>query len=105
MAQVVAVLRSDAELSISGRIDARAASDVRAALHAAIDTGDGDVLVDVTGVELVDATGLGVLVGAHRRASQAGRRLVLLGVGQRLQRILRLTRLDRVIALEPAPTA
>ena len=50
---------------------------MRAALHRAIDAGTGDLVVDLTQVELVDATGLGVLLGAHRRAKQQGRRLVL----------------------------
>jgi anti-anti-sigma factor len=49
-------------------LDVRSVAEVRDALHAAIDAGDGDLVVDVSGVELVDAAGLGVLVGADRRA-------------------------------------
>ena len=75
---------------------------MREALHAAIDAGAGDLVVDVSGVDLVDATGLGVLLGAHRRAAQAGRRVVLRDASPRLVRILRLARLHRVFAVEPA---
>ena len=74
---------------------------MREALHAAIDAGAGDLVVDVSGVDLVDATGLGVLLGAHRRAGQAGRRVVLRDASPRLLRILRVARLHRVFALEP----
>jgi anti-anti-sigma factor len=90
------------ELVLSGRLDARTATEVRDALHTAIDAGLGDLVVDVSGVDLVDATGLGVLLGAHRRAVRAGRRVVLRDASPRLLRILRLARLHRVFALESA---
>ena len=48
----------------------------------------------------VDATGLGVLVGADRRAKLAGRRVVLRDAAPRLLRILRVTRLNRVLTME-----
>lgn len=53
-------------------------------------------------MDLVDATGLGVLVGADRRAKLAGRRVVLRDVRPRLLRILRATRLHRVLTIEVA---
>jgi anti-anti-sigma factor len=92
------------ELALSGRLDASSASEMRDALHAAIDAGAGDLIVDASGVDLVDATGLGVLLGAHRRAARAGRRIVLRDASPRLVRILRLARLQRVFAVEPAAT-
>jgi anti-sigma B factor antagonist len=89
-------------LALSGHLDARSATEVRAALHAAIDAGEGDLIVDASGVDLVDATGLGVLLGAHRRAAKAGRRIVLRDSSPRLVRMLRLARLHRVFDI-PSP--
>jgi anti-anti-sigma factor len=74
-------------------------------LHAALATGSGPLVVDISGVELLDATGLGVLVGAHRRARLDGRELVLRGASPRVARLLKVTRLDRVITLAPALSA
>jgi anti-anti-sigma factor len=91
-------------LALSGNLDARSATEVREALHTAIDTGVGDLVVDASGVDLVDATGLGVLLGAHRRAAKAGRRIVLRDASPRLVRMLRLARLHRVFAVEPSAT-
>ena len=90
------------ELVLSGRLDVRTATEIREALHAAIDAGSGDLVVDASGVDLIDATGLGVLLGAHRRASKAGRRVVLRDASPHLVRMLRLARLHRVFAVEPA---
>lgn len=82
---------------LSGRLDVVVAADVRLSLAAAVDSGDGDLVLDVSRVCGVDATGLGVLVGAHRRARRSGRTLVLLDVPPPLARVLLLTRLDRVL--------
>ena len=92
------------ELALSGRLDVSAVAEVRAALHQAIDSGTGDLVVDLSGVELLDATGLGVLLGADRRAKLLGRQLVLRDAAPRVRRILRVTRLHRVLTLD-APVA
>lgn len=85
---------------LSGRLDARGAGPARDTLHAALAAGSGRLVVDLSGVELLDATGLGVLVGAHRRARLEGRELVLSAAPPRVARLLSLTRLDRVITVE-----
>jgi anti-anti-sigma factor len=90
----------DGALGLSGWLDARAAGAVRDALHAALAEGSGPLVVDLSGVDLVDATGLGVLVGAHRRARLEGRELVLRGTPPRVARLLARTRLHRVLTLE-----
>lgn len=84
-------------LELRGRLDVAAATDVRLALAAAVDAGDGDLVLDLAGLEAVDATGLGVLVGAHRRAFRRGRTLVLHDAPAPVARVLRVTRLDRVL--------
>ena len=97
----IEVLRPGADIALRGRLDVRTAPTVRAALHLLIDGGIGDVLVHGEALEIWDSCGLGVLVGAHRRARQAGRRVVLTGLPARELRLLRATRLNRVFTVEP----
>jgi anti-sigma B factor antagonist len=82
---------------LRGRLDVHTVADVRAELRVAVVHGTGELLVDLTGVELGDTTGLGVLLGVHRRAVRAGRAMVLVGVSPGLQRLLVATRLARVL--------
>jgi anti-anti-sigma factor len=82
---------------LTGRLDVHAAADVRLALADAVAAGEGDLVIDLAFLDAVDATGLGVLVGAHRRAGRAGRTLVLRDVPAPVGRLLFLTRLDRVL--------
>ncbi len=86
-------------LQLAGRLDVHAAADVRLALADAVEAGEGDLVIDLASLDAVDATGLGVLVGAHRRAGRAGRTLVLRDVPPPVGRLLFLTRLDRVLRL------
>ncbi|BCJ36049.1 hypothetical protein Athai_35520 [Actinocatenispora thailandica] len=90
---------------VSGRFDTHTAASVRERLHAAVAQGDGLLLIDMSTVDTFDATGLGVLVGTHRLAEQAGRQLALRGTPARLTRLLHLTRLDRFLPTVPVPPA
>ena len=90
---------------LAGRLDVHAAADVRIALADAVELGTGDLVIDLALLEGVDATGLGVLVGAHRRAGRAGRTLVLRDVTPPVHRLLFLTRLDRVLRLSSSDAA
>ena len=74
-------IRGDhAELVVGGRLDVRSAADARTVLHSAVDDGAGDLVLDLSELDSWDATGLGVIMGAHRRAGRvpavraAGRR-------------------------------
>lgn len=89
-------------LAIRGRLCAATVADVRAALIAAIAAGRGDLVVDIEEVEIADASGLGVLVSAHRLALRSDRRVVLRNVPSRVERLLAVTHLNRVLAVDLA---
>jgi anti-anti-sigma factor len=93
-------IEAGAVVALAGRLDVQGAGTARDALHAAVDAGVGRLVVDISEVELLDATGLGVLVGTHRRARMAGRQLVLLDATPRVARILALTKVNRIIPIE-----
>ena len=97
----VRVVQPGAEVDLVGRLDAKSASVVRDILHACLDEGEGDFLLHVGELEIWDSTGLGVLVGAHRRARRAGRRVVLTEVPPRHLRLLKATKLHRLFVVEP----
>ena len=90
------------EVAITGRIDVHTVPDVRLLLHEIIDTGTGDVLMRLQHAEIGDATGLGVLVEAYNRARRAGRRLAVVDMSARTQRLLRASRLDRSLVHKDA---
>ena len=96
----VAEIRTGQEVSVSGRLDVHTVADVRMALHDILGRGSGDLLIHLAEAEVHDATGLGVIVGAHHHARRAGRRLVMVDVSPRLDRLVRTSRLQRVLIRE-----
>jgi len=94
------VVRAGAELVLAGRLDARTAPNARSMLHDAVAEGTGDLVLRVAGLEIGDSTGLGVVIGVGRRARRVERRLVLAGVRPREVRLLRATRLSRMLTME-----
>ncbi|HEY0357318.1 MAG TPA: STAS domain-containing protein [Mycobacteriales bacterium] len=87
-------------VTLTGRVDGATVASCREVLHRAVDSGRGLLVVDVSAVVLVDATGLAMLLGTARRAGHAGRRLVLRGTPPRVARLLRVTGLDVVLPTE-----
>lgn len=90
------------ELAISGELNVNTISQAREALAAAIRNGDGELRLQMADAEVADAAGLGVLVAAHERAKTAGRCIVFRDVSQRLDRVIRATKLSRVLIWTPA---
>jgi anti-sigma B factor antagonist len=97
----VRVVRPGTEMDLVGRLDSRTASMLREILQRSVDDGEGDLLLHIGSLEIWDSAGLGVLVGAHRRARRAGRRVVLTEVPPRHLRLLRATKLHRLFVVEP----
>ncbi|MFE0130587.1 STAS domain-containing protein [Streptomyces sp. NPDC059037] len=80
------------------------ATHVREVLHSALNDGTGDLVLNLSGLTFCDATGLGVIMGAHRRAGRLGRRLILQDVPRHLERVLVMTRLNRILEMESSAT-
>jgi anti-sigma B factor antagonist len=91
-------------MAVAGRVDLSTVAEFRARLGAAVDRAAGAgtpvLALDLHGVDLVDATGLGVLLGAHRRARRDGIRLRLVRPSAELCEKLLVSRLYRVLDVE-----
>jgi anti-anti-sigma factor len=57
---------------------------------------DGDVEVDCSGLEFIDAAGLGALVAAHNACEERGSLLILVDPSRRVRRVMALVELDRL---------
>ncbi len=58
-------------------------------------------IVDMTDVPYVDSAGIGVLVNSYISREKSGRRLLLVGVRERVLNVLRTTRVDQFFSFFP----
>jgi anti-sigma B factor antagonist len=84
---------------LRGSLDLATAPTVRAALNDATDNDSHHIIVDLTQLEFLDSTGLGVLIGAHRRAAEHGGSLRLIVHDGSIARLLNITGLIAVFAV------
>lgn len=89
---------------LSGAVDVSQALELRELLGAQIDGPGARVLVDMGEVPMIDSSGIGVMVSAHRRADGigAGAAFALAASGATVARVLSLTRTDRLLRLYPS---
>lgn len=95
-------------VALRGQLDVATAPLLRQELLETHHAGAAAIVIDLAGVEYLDSMGLGVLVGALKRARAHGGRLVIAGPTPHVQRALELSRVaeiieivDRVEDLEP----
>jgi anti-sigma B factor antagonist len=82
---------------VTGEIDVRTAPDLRARLHHAVDGCPGTVVtLDLSGLEFMDSTGLGVLIDAQKRARRRDGDVVLIAVPARIAKLFIITGLHKV---------
>lgn len=84
---------------VSGELDIYTAPRLREQLLWLTDqdsSGCARVLLDLNDVTFIDSTGLGAIVGAHRRFTQRGGVLELVCGSGPVRRLLSITRLDQV---------
>ncbi|WP_436794516.1 STAS domain-containing protein [Actinospongicola halichondriae] len=86
-------------LTATGEIDVAAAPGLREQLVALIENGTTELVVDLEGVDFIDSTGLGVLVGAVRRARSAEGDVRLVCTNSRLLKVFDVTGLDEVFTI------
>ncbi len=87
----------------TGRLNMVGAPKLREAVAEVVAGGAAHVVVDLGGVEFMDSSGLGALIGCLKLARQAGGDLRIANIGAQVRMVLELTSMHRV--LTPYPTA
>jgi anti-sigma B factor antagonist len=95
--------KSDADkvktLIVEGEVDAFTAPQLREKLMP-LCKDSREVYLDLSKVDYMDSTGLGVLIGAYKSLRANRGRLILVGVSPRLNRLLKITGLAEIMDIE-----
>jgi anti-sigma B factor antagonist len=84
---------------LHGSLDLATSPSLRAALLDATERDGGQIVVDLSQLEFLDSTGLGALIGAHKRALESDGSVRLVVKEGQILRLLRITGLLEVLAV------
>lgn len=91
-----------AVIDVAGEVDVYTAPQLDEALTGLIDTGKFNLVVNLSDVEFLDSTGLGVLVKALKHARENGGSLAVVATHDRITKVFKITGLDSAISLHAA---
>lgn len=89
-------------VEVGGEVDLHSAPRLRDELTRALESSAPPrVIVDLAGVSFIDSTGIGVLVGALKRAREAKGELAFCSANARVERVFEITGLLKVLPIYP----
>jgi len=89
-------LRSPGDVVCRGRLDAAQSE----AAEAFLDAVQGEFVIDLSGLEYISSSGLGVLLKTHKRLHGAGGALKLVHVNKHISDIFRYSGFDRLFDIQ-----
>lgn len=96
---------SHAVVDVKGEIDVYTAPKLREKLIELVSDGTYDVIVNLEGVDFLDSTGLGVLVGALKRVKAHDGSLALVCTQDKILKIFKITGLTKVFPIHDSVEA
>lgn len=88
-----------AVLQVRGEVDLYTSPQLRDGITELLDQGTNRIVVDLSGIEFMDSTGLGVLVVGLKRAKERDGEFTLVCREGSVQKILSITGLDKVFSI------
>lgn len=88
-------------LEFAGRLAAGSESqELQSKVEAMIAQGRKKIILDLTELKYMDSTGLGTVVSCFTKTRQAGGQLRVAGANKTILNLFKITRLDKVLALD-----
>ena len=88
-------------ITVGNNLDFRNAADFKTASHNQVELGIRNFILDFTGTESIDSTGLGSLFTLYRRLSDQRGRIFFAAVSRPVHNTVHLTRADKIFRLFP----
>ena len=88
-------------LRLAGELDLSNVPDARRAIRALIDDGYVNLLINLTNLEFIDSSGLGMLVGGLARVREKQGEIKIVCANRRILRVFEMTRLTQLFEVYP----
>lgn len=88
------------KINVPENFSVEEADEFRQEINGIFDVGENQFLFDFSRCVFIDSTGLGVLVGIHKKCAKLGGSLKLKSISSQVMRVFELTRLDKVFDIQ-----
>ena len=85
---------------ISGEVDIYTSQKLKDKLNDIVESYKLDLRIDCKGLNYIDSTGLGILVGALKRAKQYDKKIYISNLRDNIKKLFIITGLDKVFIIE-----
>jgi anti-anti-sigma factor len=99
----VQVHKNDATVSVEAALTVALAQELRPQLQKALAEGVSSVVFDLGRVDVVDSSGIGLLIATHNSLKSKGGRLRVANVSPEILNLFKAMRLDRHFTVEGRP--
>lgn len=100
MTQDITLANREVVVRLSGNIYVEEAATIRESLLQYIEKGHKQFLINMSAVDYIDSSGLGVLVAIQKRALQSGGGVTIEGLKGVVKELFELTRLTKVFIIK-----
>ena len=83
-------------IELEGEVDVYTAPQLKQQMISLLESGAKELIVDLTKVEYLDSTALGVLIGGLKRMRERDGNMVLVCPSPRIRRVFEITGLDKI---------
>jgi anti-sigma B factor antagonist len=90
-------------LTVQGELDIVTVMNLRPVVESLVSERPAEVEIDLSGLRIVDSSGVGTLVSLYKQVREQGGRVFVTGLRDQPLAIFRLLQLDQVMASAPLP--
>ncbi|MCX7749423.1 MAG: STAS domain-containing protein [Clostridia bacterium] len=85
---------------VSGEVDIYTSQLLKDKLYQIVDADQGDLKIDCRELNYIDSTGLGIFVGALKKAKQNGKQIIISNLKENIKKLFIITGLNNVFVME-----
>lgn len=94
-------MKNSLNISIPKDFSVEAVADFRVNINKYIEDGTVNFIFDFSCCDFIDSTGLGAIVSIYKKCAERNGSLKLKSLNPEVEKLFKLTRLDRVFEIEP----
>jgi anti-sigma B factor antagonist len=88
------------KLSISGEVDVYTAQSLKDKVYSIIEMNKMDLLIECSGLNYIDSTGLGIFVGALKKVKENGDKIYISHLKENIRKLFIITGLDKLFIIK-----